>query len=79
MSATPVIDNLYEANALLEMTRGKKFDELKTFSTIAKALAMHAKLMLCDICDRPNYKIAIADHIFAILFTIGSSIRQLDF
>lgn len=45
MSATPVINNLYEAKALLEMTRGAKFDELKNFSTIADALAMHEKLM----------------------------------
>jgi len=44
MSATPVINNLYEAKALLEMTRGEKFDELKTFSTIANALAMHEKI-----------------------------------
>ncbi len=61
MSATPVINNLYEAKALLEMTRGEKFDELKTFSTIANALAMHEKLMLYGIRYRPNYKIAIAE------------------
>ncbi len=59
MSATPVINNLYEAKALLEMTRGEKFDELKTFSTIANTLAMHEKLMLHGIRYRPNYKIAI--------------------
>ncbi|MBD2316990.1 hypothetical protein [Phormidium tenue] len=45
-STTPVINNLYEAKALLEMTKGKRFEELKTFSTIANALAMHEKLML---------------------------------
>ncbi|WP_277874750.1 hypothetical protein [Phormidium tenue] len=28
------------------MTKGKRFEELKTFSTIANALAMHEKLML---------------------------------
>ncbi len=61
MSATPVINNLYEAKALLEMTRGEKFDELKTFSTIANALAMHEKLMLYGIRYRPNYKITIAE------------------
>ncbi|TYQ26379.1 methyltransferase domain-containing protein [Pseudanabaena sp. UWO311] len=61
MSATPVINNLYEAKALLEMTRGEEFDELKTFSTIANALAMHEKLMLHGIRYRPNYKIAIAE------------------
>jgi hypothetical protein len=63
MSATPVINNLYEAKALLEMTRGEKFDELKTFSTIANALAMHEKLMLYGTrrssqlqdCDRQKH------------------------
>jgi hypothetical protein len=62
MSATPVINNLYEAKALLEMTRGEKFDELKTISNIPNALAMHEKLMLHGIrrssqlqdCDRRN-------------------------
>jgi hypothetical protein len=61
MSATPVINNLYEAKALLEMTRGEKFDELKTFSTIANAFAMHENLMLYGIRYHPNYKIAIAE------------------
>ncbi|MFN5387922.1 MAG: hypothetical protein ACK5CM_01750 [Pseudanabaena sp.] len=32
---------------------------MKTFSTIANALAMHEKLMLYGIRYRPNYKIAI--------------------
>jgi hypothetical protein len=63
MSAIPVINNLYEAKALLEMTRGEKFDKLKTFSTIANALAMHEKLMLHGIRYRPNYKIAIAFYV----------------
>ena len=49
MSATPVINNLYEAKALLEMTRGETFDKLKTFSTIANALAIQEKLMLYGI------------------------------
>jgi hypothetical protein len=61
MSATPVIKNLYEAKALLKMTNGEKFDELKTFSTIANTLTMHEKLMLHGIRYRPNYKIAIAE------------------
>jgi hypothetical protein len=61
MSATPVINNLYEAKAPLEMTRGEKFDELKTFSTITNALAKQEKLMLHGIRYRPNYKIAIAE------------------
>jgi SAM-dependent methyltransferase len=56
MSATPVINNLYEAKALLEMIKGVEFSELKTFSSIANAIAMHEKLILYGIRYRPNYK-----------------------
>ena len=56
MSATPVINNLYEAKALLEMIKGVEFSDLKTFSSIANAIAMHEKLILYGIRYRPNYK-----------------------
>ncbi len=59
MSATPVINNLYEAKALLEMIKGVEFSELKTFSSIANAIAMHEKLILYGIRYRPNYKLDI--------------------
>jgi superfamily II DNA or RNA helicase len=55
MSATPVINNLYEAKALLEMVKGVHFDDLKTFSSIANASAMHEKLILYGIRYRPHY------------------------
>ncbi|MBK8420018.1 helicase-related protein [Candidatus Villigracilis saccharophilus] len=56
MSATPVINNLYEAKALLELVRGVSFDELETFSNIPNAIAMHEKLILYGIRYRPEYK-----------------------
>ena len=56
MSATPVINNLYEAKALLEMIKSVEFSDLKTFSSIANAIAMHEKLILYGIRYRPNYK-----------------------
>jgi superfamily II DNA or RNA helicase len=56
MSATPVINNLYEAKALLEMIKGVEFSDLKTFSSIANAIAMHEKLILYGIRYKPNYK-----------------------
>jgi superfamily II DNA or RNA helicase/SAM-dependent methyltransferase len=56
MSATPVINNLYEAKALLEMIKGVEFSDLKTFSSIANAIAMHEKLILYGIRYRPNYQ-----------------------
>jgi superfamily II DNA or RNA helicase len=56
MSATPVINNLYEAKALLELVKGVSFDELETFSNIPNAIAMHEKLILYGIRYRPEYK-----------------------
>ena len=55
MSATPVINNLYEAKALLELVKGVSFDELETFSNIPNAIAMHQKLILYGIRYRPQY------------------------
>jgi hypothetical protein len=55
MSATPVINNLYEAKALLELVKGVTFDELETFSNIPNAIAMHEKLILYGIRYRPAY------------------------
>lgn len=63
MSATPVINNLYEAKALLELVRGVSFDELETFSNIPNAIAMHEKLILYGIRYRPEYKQTIETEI----------------
>jgi superfamily II DNA or RNA helicase len=59
MSATPVINNLYEAKALLELVKGVEFNDLNTFSSIANASAMHEKLILYGIRYRPEYKQSI--------------------
>ena len=56
MSATPVINNLYEAKALLELVKAVEFSDLNTFSSIANASAMHEKLILYGIRYRPEYK-----------------------
>jgi hypothetical protein len=55
MSATPVINNLYEAKALLELVKGVEFSDLQTHSSIANASAMHEKLILYGIRYRPQY------------------------
>ncbi len=55
MSATPVINNLYEAKALLELIKGTSFDDLNTFNNIPNASAMHEKLILYGIRYRPKY------------------------
>jgi hypothetical protein len=62
MSATPVINNLYEGKALLELIKGFEFQELKTKSTIANASALHEKLILHGIRYRPNYSQRIVTH-----------------
>jgi hypothetical protein len=56
MSATTLINNLYEAKALLELVKGVEFNDLNTFSSIANASAMHEKLILYGIRYRPEYK-----------------------
>jgi superfamily II DNA or RNA helicase len=66
MSATPVINNLYEAKALLELVKGVSFDELETFSNIPNAIAMHEKLILYGIRYRPEYKQTIETEIIEI-------------
>jgi len=55
MSATPVINNLYEAKALLELVKGVEFSDLQTYSSIANASAMYEKLILHGIRYRPQY------------------------
>jgi hypothetical protein len=55
MSATPVINNLYEARALLELVKGVEFSDLNTFSSYPNATAMHQKLILYGIRYRPQY------------------------
>ena len=59
MSATPVINNLYEAKALLELVKGVEFNDLNTFSSIANANAMFEKLILYGIRYRPQYSLVI--------------------
>ena len=56
MSATPVINNLREAKALLEATIGLAFDDLETVPTLHNALALHRALMVHGFRYRPPYE-----------------------
>lgn len=56
MSATPVINNLYEAKALLELTTGKEFTDLETSNNVSNALAIHQQLLLNGLRYKPAYK-----------------------
>jgi hypothetical protein len=46
MSATPVINNLFEARKLLEIVTGRSFGDLDTKPTVMNALATHRNLMV---------------------------------
>ena len=55
MSATPVINTLTEAKALLELMMGQTFPDLETSATVNNALAMHQKLMQHGFRYRPRH------------------------
>jgi len=61
MSATPVVNNLFEAVSLLEMVTGKKYDELDTRATIGNAIAIHEKLTLNGVRYKPKYKMQLSE------------------
>lgn len=56
MSATPVINTLAEAKALLELITGRTFPDLDTKATVNNALAMHRTLMQYGFRYRPRYE-----------------------
>jgi superfamily II DNA or RNA helicase len=57
MSATPVINDLFEAKKLLQLILGEneRIDELETKSGIDTALAIHKQLKLHGFRHRPQY------------------------
>lgn len=59
MSATPVINNLYEPKVLLEMLKGEKYDDLKIFHNVNNAIAIHRQMILNGIRFIPEYDISI--------------------
>ncbi len=59
MSATPVINNLYEAKSLLCLMTGLDFDDLETRKTISNALKIFQQLILHGLRYIPKYDIEI--------------------
>ncbi|PLS85140.1 MAG: hypothetical protein CYG60_14200 [Actinobacteria bacterium] len=57
MSATPVINTLYEGRKLLEVVLGRSFGDLDSAPTVANALAVHRALMVNGFRYRPPYEI----------------------
>ncbi|MBN4056311.1 DEAD/DEAH box helicase family protein, partial [Rhodothermus sp. AH-315-K08] len=56
MSATPVINNLFEGKSLVEMITGVEHDDLKTTSTVANCMSLHQRLMTLGIRWKPDYR-----------------------
>src|ERR1700733_6974240 len=59
MSATPVINNLFEGKALIEMITGKKYDDLETRPTRNNCVALYKQLIIHGFRWLPDYKIHI--------------------
>lgn len=56
MSATPVINNLFEGISLLEMITGIKYDDLNNKPTVNNCMALYQKLSTIGIRWMPEYK-----------------------
>ena len=64
MSATPVINNLLEGKALLELITGIAQDGLNTrYLTIDNCVALYKQLVLNGIRDIPQYSYQLNEHI----------------
>ena len=59
MSATPIINNLYEGKTLLEMLMNEKYDELDTTPSSDNALQIHKHLVINGIRFKPKYDMLI--------------------
>jgi len=59
MSATPVINNLYEAKSLLELMSGLEYNDLQTRRTIGNAINVFKQLTLNGLRFIPNYAIQL--------------------
>jgi len=59
MSATPVINNLFEGRTMLELISQEDHSDLKVRPTVINAVRMHQQLMLCGIRYRPRYKLSL--------------------
>jgi superfamily II DNA or RNA helicase len=59
MSATPVINNLYEAKSLLKMMSGFEYDDIQTRRTLPNALNIFQQLIISGLRFLPKYEINI--------------------
>lgn len=57
MSATPVVNNLYEPKKILELMRGVFYNDIKTYHNINNAINIYRQLCINGIRHIPKYKI----------------------
>ena len=60
MSATPVINNLYEGKTLLQLITGQSFDEIETKSTMQNCMKFYQMLIRYGVRIRPGYAASLA-------------------
>ena len=60
MSATPVINNLYEGRSLVEMITGEIHKDLPTEININNCMKLHQKLMTVGLRWMPDYQMKLA-------------------
>jgi len=61
MSATPVINNLYEAKSLLQLMSGLEYEDIQTRRTIGNALAIFQQLTLNGLRFIPKYDMTMSE------------------
>ncbi len=61
MSATPVINNLFEAKSLLQLMSGFEYEDLQTRRTIGNALSIFQQLTLNGLRFIPKYDINVSE------------------
>ena len=76
MSATPVVNNLYEAKSLLEMIDGKVYDDINTKPSLNNALRIHCHLVNMGVRFIPKYNMQLAFNTPEILIS-ESDAKQL--
>jgi superfamily II DNA or RNA helicase len=61
MSATPVINNLFEAKSLLSLMTGLEYDDINTRRTLSNALKIFQQLILHGLRYIPKYDIEMTE------------------
>ncbi|MBX9924072.1 MAG: DEAD/DEAH box helicase family protein [Rhabdochlamydiaceae bacterium] len=60
MSATPVINNIYEGKTLLELITGQSFDGIETKNTMQNCMALYQMLTRYGVRIKPKYTASLA-------------------